>query len=171
MACAALSPHPDTPCSALRSIEVRVEQQSAQSLAVTFALEGKIDELRIPAPSAPRIVEGLWRHTCCEIFIADAAGYREYNLSPSGDWAAYQFHAYREGGPVSTPAPAIRVRRSPGRLELTACVEARGNRIGASAVIEAADGSLSYWALRHAPGKPDFHHPMSFALELDEVRH
>jgi hypothetical protein len=33
-------------------------------------------------------------------------------------------------------------------------------------VIEAADGSLSYWALRHPPGKPDFHHRDAFALEL-----
>ena len=34
------------------------------------------------------------------------------------------------------------------------------------AVIEENDGRLSYWALRHAPGKPDFHHPEAFALEL-----
>jgi hypothetical protein len=38
-------------------------------------------------------------------------------------------------------------------------------------VIEEIDGALSYWALRHAPGKPDFHHRDAFALELDEVRH
>lgn len=35
-----------------------------------------------------------------------------------------------------------------------------------SAVIEEADGTKSYWALRHPPGKPDFHHPDCFALEL-----
>lgn len=171
MPSAALSPHPDTPCAALRGIEVRIEQPAARVLAVTFTLEGALEELRIPPPRPARIVDGLWRHTCCEIFIADAAGYREYNLSPSGEWAAYEFHAYREGGAVDAPAPAILVRRSAQRLELSARVEGRGSRIGACAVIEAADGSLSYWALRHAPGRPDFHHPASFALELDEVRH
>jgi hypothetical protein len=31
----------------------------------------------------------------------------------------------------------------------------------------ALSGALSYWALRHPPGKPDFHHPAGFALELD----
>jgi hypothetical protein len=41
-------------------------------------------------------------------------------------------------------------------------------RIGLSAVIEDRDGSLSYWALRHPHGKPDFHHPDAFALELKE---
>ena len=35
-----------------------------------------------------------------------------------------------------------------------------------AAVIEATDGSLSYWALAHPSDKPDFHHPDSFVLEL-----
>jgi hypothetical protein len=30
---------------------------------------------------------------------------------------------------------------------------------------------LSYWALRHAAGKPDFHHRDAFAMPLDEARH
>jgi hypothetical protein len=35
-----------------------------------------------------------------------------------------------------------------------------------SAVIEDEDGVLSYWALKHPAGKPDFHHRDAFALEL-----
>jgi len=38
--------------------------------------------------------------------------------------------------------------------------------IAMAAVVEDEGGRLSYWALRHPPGKPDFHHPDSFALEL-----
>ena len=30
----------------------------------------------------------------------------------------------------------------------------------------AACGGISYWALAHPPGKPDFHHADGFALEL-----
>jgi hypothetical protein len=37
-------------------------------------------------------------------------------------------------------------------------------------VIEEVDGGLSYWALAHPPGKPDFHDPNCFALELPESR-
>ena len=33
-------------------------------------------------------------------------------------------------------------------------------------VIEELDGTKSYWALAHPPGKPDFHHPDCFALTL-----
>lgn len=40
-------------------------------------------------------------------------------------------------------------------------------QIALSAVIEEKDGTKSYWALRHPPGKPDFHHPDCFALTLE----
>ena len=43
---------------------------------------------------------------------------------------------------------------------------AGNTQIGLSAVLEEKDGTKSYWALRHPPGKPDFHHPDCFALEL-----
>ena len=39
-------------------------------------------------------------------------------------------------------------------------------QLGLSAVIEEAGGRLSYWALAHPPGRPDFHHSDCFALEL-----
>jgi hypothetical protein len=39
-------------------------------------------------------------------------------------------------------------------------------RLGLSAVIEAVDGAMSYWALAHPSAKPDFHHPDSFVLDL-----
>jgi hypothetical protein len=38
--------------------------------------------------------------------------------------------------------------------------------LGLSAVIEEKDGTKSYWALAHPPGKPDFHHKDCFALTL-----
>src|SRR3546814_3736372 len=34
-----------------------------------------------------------------------------------------------------------------------------GAKLALSAVIEELDGTKSYWALAHPPGKPDFHHP------------
>jgi hypothetical protein len=37
---------------------------------------------------------------------------------------------------------------------------------GLCAVIEERDARLSYWALAHPPGRPDFHHPACFAATL-----
>jgi hypothetical protein len=173
---AALERHPATPCTAVRGIHAKMTRNADGSLDVSYRIEGDLDRVRIPPPRPPRAGEALWQHTCCELFIADAAGpgYREFNFSPAGEWAAFRFTGYREGASFAAPDPRIGVARSAGALDLSAQIQPshRGKlRIGLSAVIEEIDGALSYWALRHAPGKPDFHHRHAFALELDEVRH
>lgn len=67
------------------------------------------------------------------------------------------------GDPV--PAPAIgyalnAICDTPDFAFATDC------DVGISAVIEELDGTKSYWALAHPPGKPDFHHPACFAGQL-----
>jgi hypothetical protein len=42
--------------------------------------------------------------------------------------------------------------------------------LGLSAIVEERNGSISYWALKHPAGDPDFHHPDCFALELPAAR-
>jgi hypothetical protein len=105
------------------------------------------------------------------VFVAAKgdAGYREFNLSPSGEWAAYAFEDYRRGGPLDA-MPEIVVRTHATRLELSARVPLREQGpldVGLSVVVEDQDGALSYWALRHGPGRPDFHRRDAFALALE----
>jgi hypothetical protein len=42
--------------------------------------------------------------------------------------------------------------------------------VALSAVVEERDGTLSYWARRHPPGRPDFHHAEAFADRLEPPR-
>lgn len=106
--------------------------------------------------------------------------YHEFNFSPSGKWAAYAFAKYREGTPLADEAlnPRIVARSGAGRFELgvsipldrLSAMHPRGRlAIALSAVIEEEQGMLSYWALGHPPGKPDFHHPDAFALDLQDA--
>ena len=95
--------------------------------------------------------------------------YREFNFSPSGEWAVYAFRGYRDGSALEIElTPGIVVRTSRDRLELDAEIsqdnlpQGRPLRLGLSAVVEDTDGMLSYWALRHSRGKPDFHHADAF---------
>ena len=135
------------------------------NLIVHYSIEGDIGRVRLPQAGE----QPLWQHTCCELFVARKGmpAYREFNFAPSGEWAAYAFERYREGAPVQVRDPQIAVRASPGRLELDARVPAHGSLLlGLSAVIESNEG-LSYWALRHPPGGPDFHHADCFAMELE----
>ena len=167
----------------MRSLSVRLERSLAGDFRVTYRLEGDLSRFRIPALMRPRIAEKLWQHTCFEIFIARRMpSYHEFNFSPSGEWAAYAFSKYRDGVALADDSlnPQVAVRIGANALELEATVQlahisplhiAEKLLLGLSAVIEDAEGGLSYWALRHPPGKPDFHHPEAFALALDEIRH
>lgn len=173
----ALICHPDTPPAFACEIRVEVMPLPGGNLSLRYRLRADPARLRIPAQSpASGRVDGLWRHTCCELFLAEPAGtgYREFNFSPSGLWHAYIFSAYRDGGPLEpVSAPSIRVDTRTDGLDLSVLLPAAAPapdtrcRLGLSVVLETADGALSYWALRHAPGKPDFHHPDTFALEID----
>src|SRR5262245_21942686 len=145
MPSAALERHPDSRCAALRGIDAAVSRGPGGGLKVAYVLQGEIDRLRIPPPRAARAADRLWQHTCCELFVArdSEPGYREFNFSPSGEWAAYAFTRYREGAAASIPDPRIVVKRSKDRLELTATVQENAPcRIGLSVVVEADE--LSY---------------------------
>ena len=164
---------PHAACAAVRAVTATVNR-TKDRLQVAYALEGDLSALRIPAF---RNGGNLWQHTCFEIFIAPRGmpSYHEFNFSPSGEWAAHEFRRYREGGPLTDAAlePRVKVRRGENKLELDASLRLDPLRVsgklsvGLAAVVEQADGALSYWALRHPPGKPDFHHPDAFALELE----
>lgn len=170
-----LQTHPDTGPSPVERIRVNLFRTPAGALILDYLLIGNPAKLRIPQPCQPARTDDLWQHTCFEAFIQaeNGPGYREFNFSPSGEWQAYAFTDYRSGGMLAeTPDPRIGCRIEPLRLALHATLDAAalppGQRIrlGLTAVIEADDGSIAYWALQHAPGKPDFHHPVSFSVSL-----
>lgn len=177
---AVLTCHPETRSQAVRGIEVRVSWEQGGALALTYALKGDLSRLRIPPPRPPRRADHLWQHTCFEAFISmkgDSA-YHEFNFAPSGEWTAYAFRRYRDGAPLAEeePAPKIAVRRAEDSLELDAVIgpdrlptiqPLTRLRLALSAVVEEEGGMLSYWALKHPPGEPDFHHPQAFALEIE----
>jgi hypothetical protein len=172
--------HPYTPGEWVWSISAEVALEAPATLVCRYSLHGEVRRLVVPVARAGRRADGLWRHTCFEVFAAadPAAGYYEFNFSPSLEWAAYRFSEYREGMvPANlSRAPGLQARKTADRLELTAHVHLEGLaelsspqllRLGLTAVVEDDGGSLSYWALRHAAGNPDFHDPDSFALELE----
>jgi hypothetical protein len=137
-------------------------------LELRFVLEAQVDRLRIPFPRTNARRDELWKHTCFEAFVAEdaSAAYVELNFAPSSEWTMYSFTGYREGMAVpETAAPEILIQRTAQQLTLQARAQtglARVRFLALAAVIEDENGRLSYWALRHPRGKPDFHHPESF---------
>ncbi|MGH6650693.1 MAG: DOMON-like domain-containing protein [Sphingopyxis sp.] len=167
--------HPDTPARAVESVEVQFEMSPDGSLWLRYHIEVPENDLALPDPAGPERADGLWETTCCELFLRRPGepGYLEFNFCPSSQWAAYRFSGYRDGaGDFDVLAPDILLDCSASHFALETTVElstewASASFIAAlSAVIEESDGTKSYWALRHPPGKPDFHHPDCFALTL-----
>ena len=169
--------HPDTPCDALAALGARITLREDHGWDVAFIAVGDPGKMSLPAPTGPVQTDGLWHTTCFEMFIALAGdAYVELNLSPSCAWAAYRFDHYRTGmRPLTIPAPQISIAMGHERAALTTALSEdalpwdRSGQIGLSAVIESRDGTVSYWALAHPPGKPDFHHRDCFALTLPPV--
>lgn len=125
-----------------------------------------------PCTTTVRFTDGLWQHTCFEAFVAvkGETAYREFNFSPSSQWAAYAFSvttasqlnhlsflpSLRKGlgngeclskianPPINWMPPSHPLPCPPPRAQLAL-----------TAVIELTDGSKSYWALKHPGERPD----------------
>jgi hypothetical protein len=172
-----LSSHPASGAGAARRIAVDIGwHPQARELALRYRLEASADRLLVPPPRSPVRADGLWRHTCFEVFAQPEGGehYLEFNFSPSGEWAAYGFEGRRRGKRDLdlVSAPRIECTRAAGSLDLGVTLRldalpARAVRVGLSAVVEDRGGAVAWWALRHAAGPPDFHDPDSFTLRLE----
>jgi hypothetical protein len=171
--------HPDSACPAISRIAVEARLAAPALLVCNYALHGDLGRVRMPDSPRGARADGLWRHTCFEAFVGAAgrAGYYEFNFSPALAWAAYRFEDYRHGMTLAplAQAPRLHVHGGPFGLELSATLDLAGLtdlaaaprlHLALAAVIEDAAGCLAHWALRHAPGKPDFHHREGFTLEL-----
>ena len=169
-----LQPHPDAPAGPLSGIEVELVRNGTR-FDLRYIARGRIEEVLLPVKAAPLRRDELWKHTCFEAFLgAGESGYVEVNLSPSSEWSAYRFTAYRAGmTPATATISKIETVNGDGAFELAATIDVgdeivfdAASRLGLSAVIEDKAGMKTYWALNHAPGKPDFHHPDAFASRL-----
>lgn len=171
----ALLPHRTNPPPVIQHVEVSLSIDRDGGLAAHYHCETAGTQLRLPAPATPGPADELWRHTCCELFIADQAGsaYREFNFSPSGQWAVYDFADYRERRPFSVPvAPRITFARHASGWSLATeiphsllPVKALATaEISLTLVVEGVEGALGYWALAHPREIPDFHDRAGFIL-------
>lgn len=172
---ASLLSHPAAPGTLPCKIEVATEMHADGGLSLRYRVTCPPAKLRLPEAQPPGPADGLWQHTCCEAFVAeDGESYREFNFSPSGQWAAYRFTGYRERDAafVVDAAPQISLTPLADGFVLQAMLPAallpagQALQLGLTAVIEADDGSKHYWALAHCAAQPDFHVRQSFALTL-----
>lgn len=171
----ALILHPDLLSPAGVTVSVVWTLPQPDRLTIEYHVADPDERILWPEPAVGR-TDDLWQHSCFEAFIASATGraYAEFNLSPSGAWAAYAFEGYRDGRrdlalaapPAIEPVGSGHWRATIDLAGLDDLIGPAPWRLAVTTVIEAKDGSKSYWSLSHPPGKPDFHHADCFAARL-----
>ena len=167
--------HPSCLASPIASLSASGALSATGRLALVYELQGDLRALRL-APAARRAQrrDELWRQTCLELFAHSRTGtaYLEFNFSPAGDWAAYEFQSYRAGrSDYPTPDPKVAVQvagedRLSIHAQVTLAAAFMPGQLGLAAVIEALDGSLSFWAVEHSGARPDFHERASCRVPL-----
>jgi hypothetical protein len=174
-----LTCHTDSIPNATKNINVSLSFIAEGTLRLSYELTGDLTQLCVPKPQNPSATDGLWQHTCFELFIAveGKANYHEFNFSPSGQWAAYAFSDYRIIREWTlSQKPTITFVQTKETLNLVAIISVndlhqniagKPIQLGISAIIEGNDGSRSYWALHHPLTHPDFHHREGFILSLN----
>lgn len=143
---------------------------------IEFLLEGDLSSIKWPETFA--VIESrkddLWKSTCLEAFFAESldAGspYFEVNCSPAGDWNLYSLSSYRQDlAPLAQGKVRLIEREgAPRGVRFIISVEglpAVRFKVGLTAVVEHANGEVSYWALAHPGVKADFHDKRAFLLE------
>jgi hypothetical protein len=157
------------------TIDVHWELQSECRLWLRYHVDCNLAAIMLPDPvEHPDRADGLWQTTCFELFLREPheTEYLEFNFSPSRKWAAYRFEGYRQGmreWPMEVPEIWLDMSDTHIALEITLALPGlitAHTQASLSAVIHESDNIKSYWALKHPPGQPDFHHKDCFALKL-----
>lgn len=169
-----LTAHPAHPPLKVASVQARIIGADESWLRVRWRVESA-QALVVPAFAGKGRADELWKTTCFELFLKPISGeaYCELNLSPSERWNAYDFDGYRAGmreRPFPRE-PECTMRQGSSFAIFDAAIPVGGLpssdcAMGLAAVIEEQGGTLSYWALVHPEGKPDFHAAACFAVAL-----
>jgi hypothetical protein len=173
-----LAPHrttiPAPPFTLWASAERSAAFGTTATLNLWFGVSAPMSRFLVPPPaSRPTRRDNLWQSTCFECFLKQEgeAAYQEWNFSPSGDWAAYDFTAERKDmapAEIASP-PYIRTEDNLTWWGLGATLSIPSDArysLALSAVIEERTGERLFFALHHPLEQPDFHHPDCFTARL-----
>jgi len=173
-----LLPHSANPTLPALRLAAEIER-AGERFELRYELQGELAGVLFPPPAAPWRTDGLWRHTCFELFCAVPGGsaYYEFNFSPAGAWAAYRFGGYRErlADPELRAAPLVTLGESGEaatvdvRLDVTGLPRLAPHaplEVALAAVVETRGHAIGHFALAHPAEQADFHDRRGFLLNL-----
>lgn len=155
-------------------MEVELSVSPCGEIQCGYRLQAQPGSIVLPRAGSMLDSERLWEHTCCELFVGAQANreYDEWNFSPTGQYAHFEFDRYRNrraGSVRPAAAPSLDVTVEPDRLELVGRVPAETQmllRLAPTVVVEHPGDKRSFWALYHPAADPDFHHADGFVVSV-----
>jgi hypothetical protein len=161
------------------SIHIQVTRYPRRRLLLDYQLQDASGAVLWPDHHSmtPERADGLWQHTCLELFIQQAGhrAYTEFNFSPLARWNAYAFDDYRQPD-ISPPRQQRQVQlvslhlqhyRLQALIDLSEILPAdEPLQLGLTAVLQHPNEQLSYWALQHSGDQADFHRQADWILPL-----
>lgn len=176
-----LRPHPESSQPAPFEGLFGLVRRSPGGLFFEYEIRGLREPLKKWPPrfSAPQRRDELWKSTCFEAFLKPQgeARYWELNFSAEGEWNCYSFSGRRQGMQAESRvfAPVFSTETRAGsqllRVEMDLPKEMtdlkKSLQVSLTTVVENLQGEVSYWALSHPRGRPDFHDPEHFTLSLE----
>ncbi|HAK51074.1 MAG TPA: hypothetical protein DCM54_04100 [Gammaproteobacteria bacterium] len=159
---------PFQPAGFIESVVCHVDiddSGESSTLSISYHLKGDLNRIKWPDESDLQDENReLWRNTCFEFFIGHESGndYCEFNQSPSGNWAGFEFDDYRSNMKQSNAVYANEFHISRDQNECHAVLDlpAPGTStiyLGLALVIRDVDEQLHYFGLSHPDDAPDFH--------------
>ena len=141
------------------------DSDECSALSISYHLKGDLTRIKWPNEGDLNDEDKeLWRNTCFEFFIGQESNsaYYEFNQSPSGNWAAFEFDDYRSNMKQSNAVYAneFHISRDQGECHAVLAIPAPGTStiyLGLALVIRDVDEHLHYFGLSHPDDAPDFH--------------
>ncbi|MFZ9395294.1 MAG: hypothetical protein ACO25F_04425 [Erythrobacter sp.] len=164
--------HPECQPGPINSVTANI-LPTPRGCQAEFRLKGDVSAIFVPDAAMPERRDFLWQTTCFEIFWRpeDGAWYREFNLSPSSCWAAYDFDDFRlnsRDAPVEAIAVACSYTQSELVLRADIAAELRDPaQVALNAIVEDSSGNIQFWALAFPEGKPEFHSEVCRKLSVE----
>lgn len=146
------------------------------SIKLVYTITDLKNLLNLPAPFTSEGAgvsreDGLWNHTCFEMFIRKAhqKPYTEFNFSLKPAWNQYSFDSYRLPQPpkhsFDITLQKMNWNGQSLEVELTGFEPEEKFEISLTTVLQERSGKIHYMALKHAGSEADFHHVDSFILK------
>lgn len=153
-------------------LKADLEIRSAERLDLVFKWKDPQGKIIFSVEPANGRHMGLWQQTCFEVFIQPAGGkkYFEINLTRQRAWNVFEFADYRSPQPPQELMGAELQDFKLSNNELRASFRLPGTdfkkiKVSFCSVVVLRDAGVTYWSVKHADTKPNFHHFESFITE------